>query len=171
MRGSSTDAKRKLLRGISLLLVAALATIAARSIFAAGGDAPTDPWTAAQTVQPVAFAKELADSKPADKPTVVCVAPHALYLGGHIPGALYHRAGSTPEGIADLKKWAQPVPRSTNIVIYCGCCPMERCPNLRPAFVALRDMGFTHVRALLIPTNFYTDWVKPGYPYEQSPAN
>ena len=30
---------------------------------------------------------------------------------------------------------------------------------------------FTHVRALLIPTNFYTDWVKPGYPYEQSPAN
>ena len=29
-------------------------------------------------------------------------------------------------------------------------------------------MGFTHVRALLIPTNFYTDWVKPGYPYEKS---
>ena len=31
--------------------------------------------------------------------------------------------------------------------------------------------SITHVRALLIPTNFYTDWVTPGYPYEKSPAN
>jgi hypothetical protein len=31
-------------------------------------------------------------------------------------------------------------------------------------------MGFTHLRALLIPTNFYTDWVKPGYAYEKSPV-
>jgi hypothetical protein len=170
MRGLKSNAVRKLLGGVAILIVAALATGAVRFLFGAAGDAQTDPWTAAQTVQPAALAKELADSKTADKPTVVCVAPHALYLGGHIPGALYHGAGSTPEGIEDLKKWAQPVPRSANVVIYCGCCPMERCPNLRPAFGALRDMGFTHVRALLIPTNFYTDWVKPGYPYEKSPA-
>jgi thiosulfate/3-mercaptopyruvate sulfurtransferase len=128
----------------------------------------SDPWTAAQTVQPAELVKELGDAKAAVKPTVVSVGPHALYSGGHIPGALYHGPGSTAEGIEDLKKWAAAVPRSTNIVIYCGCCPMERCPNLRPAFVALRDMGFTHLRALLIPTNFYTDWVKPGYPYEKS---
>jgi thiosulfate/3-mercaptopyruvate sulfurtransferase len=171
MRISRSEATRKLLSGFSLLLVAVFAAMTTHSIFAAAGDAPADPRTAAQTVKPAAFAKELAESKPADKPTVVCVAPHALYLGGHLPGALYHGPGSTPEGIADLKKWAQPVPRSTNIVIYCGCCPMEHCPNLRPAFVALRDMGFTHVRALLIPTNFYTDWVKPGYPYEKSASD
>jgi thiosulfate/3-mercaptopyruvate sulfurtransferase len=167
---SRSAAAGKLLSGVSLWLVLVFAAIAAHSIVAAASDAPADPWTAAQTVQPAALAKELAGSNPADKPTVVCVAPHALYLGGHIAGALYHGAGNTPEGIDDLKKWAQRVPRATHIVIYCGCCPMERCPNLRPAFVALRDMGFTHVRALLIPTNFYTDWVKPGYPYEQSPA-
>jgi hypothetical protein len=51
--------------------------------------------------------------------------------------------------------------------VYCGCCPLEHCPNLRPAFEALRAMGFTHLRALLLPTNFYTDWVKPGYPVEK----
>jgi thiosulfate/3-mercaptopyruvate sulfurtransferase len=162
---------KTLLGAILLVLIAALTTGSARSLFGATGDAKTDPWATAQTVQPAALAKELSDAKAADKPTVVCVAPHALYLGGHISGALYHGPGSTPQGIADLKKWAQPVSRSANIVIYCGCCPMDHCPNLRPAFVALRDMGFTRVRALIIPTNFYTDWVTPGYPYEKSPAN
>jgi thiosulfate/3-mercaptopyruvate sulfurtransferase len=159
-----------LLYGISLLLVVAAATGAARSLFAAAADAPTDPWTTAQTVQPADFAKEVADAKSAGKPTVVCVAPHVLYEGGHIPGALFHGPGSTAQGIDDLKKWAQPLPRSANVVVYCGCCPLDHCPNLRPAFVALKDMGFTHIRALIIPTNFYTDWVKPGYPYEKSSA-
>jgi thiosulfate/3-mercaptopyruvate sulfurtransferase len=133
-------------------------------------DSQSDPWTNAQTVQPAQLAKELGDSRLADKPTVICVAPHVLYEGGHISGALFHGAGSTQPGIDDLKKWAQSVSRSANIVIYCGCCPLEHCPNLRPAFVALRDMGFTHLRALLIKTNFYTDWVKPGYPTEKTLA-
>jgi len=90
-----------------------------------------------------------------------------LYTGGHIPGALYHGPGMNAQGIDDLKKWAQDVPRSANVVVYCGCCPLDRCPNLRPAFEALRAMGFTHLRALLLPTNFYTDWVKPGYAVEK----
>jgi hypothetical protein len=170
MRLSKPYTTRKLACGIGVLLVALLATPAGRTIVVAS-DRLVDPWTPEQTVQPAALAKELADSKPTDKPVVVCVAPHALYLGGHIPGALYHGAGSTPEGIDDLKKWAQPLARSANIVIYCGCCPMDHCPNLRPAFTALRAMGFTHVRALLIPTNFYTDWVIPGYPYEKPPGD
>jgi thiosulfate/3-mercaptopyruvate sulfurtransferase len=166
------SSRRDFLRGTALLLPAAFAGVAAAwPVFADAADAPAGPWTAAQTVQPAALAKELADAKLADKPTIVCVAPHTMYIGGHINGALYHGPGSKPEGIDDLKKWAQSVLRSTNIVVYCGCCPIDRCPNLRPAFVALRDMGFTHMRALIIPTNFYTDWVKPGYPYEQSAAN
>jgi hypothetical protein len=171
MHALNLDSSRKLLFGILIVFIAALTIGSARSRPSPAADAQADPWTAAQTVQPADLAKELSDAKGAGKPTVVCVAPHVLYEGGHIIGALYHGAGSTPQGIDDLKKWAQPVPRSANIVIYCGCCPMDHCPNLRPAFVALRDMGFTHVRALIIPTNFYTDWVKPGYPYEKSHGN
>jgi thiosulfate/3-mercaptopyruvate sulfurtransferase len=165
-----SDPAKSLLCGTVILFIASLTAGSARSLPDAAGDAQADPWTPAQTVKPAELAKELSDSKAADKPTVVCVAPRALYSGGHITGALYHGAGSTPQGIDDLKKWAQPVSRSANIVIYCGCCPMDHCPNLRPAFVALRDMGFSHLRALIIPTNFYTDWVTPGYPYEKSPA-
>ncbi len=126
----------------------------------------SDPWTAAQTVQPAALAKEIADLNSSKRPIVVCVAPHVLYAGGHIPGALYHGPGKDAQGIDDLKKWARSVPRSTNIVVYCGCCPLDRCPNLRPALSALQAMGFTHLRALILPTNFYTDWAKPGFPVE-----
>jgi len=53
-------------------------------------------------------------------------------------------------------------------VIYCGCCPLERCPNIRPAFVALRQMGFTNVRVLLLPNSFEADWAGKGLPYEKS---
>jgi len=170
MRGLKSDTVKALLAGILVVVLGGLIAGAARFLFGAATDSPSDPWTAVQTVQPADLAKELSDSKGAGKPKVVCVAPRALYEGGHITGALYHGPGSTAQGIDDLKKWAQPVPRSANIVIYCGCCPLDHCPNLRPAFVALRDMGFTHLRALIIPTNFYTDWVKPGYPYDKTPA-
>ena len=132
-------------------------------------DAPADPWTSTQTVQPEDFVKELGETKaPAgQRPVVACVGFHILYEGGHIPGASFHGPGSKEEGIADLKKWAQGLPRSANVVIYCGCCPIVRCPNLRPAFTALRDMGFTHLRVLLLPQNFATDWAGKGYPVEK----
>jgi thiosulfate/3-mercaptopyruvate sulfurtransferase len=170
MRAMEIGGRREFLRSISLLVPAAFVPLVTRRALAAG-DAPVDPWSASQTVQPADFAKELADAKSGDQPTVVCVAPHAMFIGGHIHGALYYGPGGSADGIADLKKWAESEKRSTNIVIYCGCCPMERCPNLRPAFVALRDMGFTHVRALVIPANFYTDWVQPGYPYDKPAAS
>jgi hypothetical protein len=132
-------------------------------------DAPSDPWTAAQAVQPEDFVKELGETKApaAERPIVACVGFHVLYVGGHIPGASFHGPGSKEDGLADLKKWAQGLPRSANVAIYCGCCPMARCPNLRPAFTALRDMGFTRLRVLLLPTNFATDWAAKGYPVEK----
>jgi len=119
-----------------------------------------DPWTIAQTVEPAALVKELASS---NKPVVACVAPRFLYEGGHIPGASFHGPASTPQGLDDLKKWASTIPKSTNLVVYCGCCPLSHCPNLRPAFEALHAMGFSHLRVLLLPTNFYTDWASKGY--------
>jgi rhodanese-related sulfurtransferase len=126
-----------------------------------------DPWTPAQTVEPAALAKEIAASNATSKPAIACVGFRVLYEGGHIPGASYHGPARTDEGLADLKKWADGLPRTTNIVLYCGCCPLTHCPNLRPAFAALRDMGFTHLRAVIMPTNFATDWADRGYPVEK----
>ena len=125
------------------------------------------PWSASQTVLPKALAAELSTNEQSRKPIVVCVGFHPLYEGAHVPGASFHGAASTPKGIADLKDWAQSVPRAANVVLYCGCCPLERCPNLKPAFVTLRDMGFTNLRVLLLPNDFNTDWIEKGYAVEK----
>jgi len=126
-----------------------------------------DPWGLSETVEPADLVKELSDPIPANRPTVVYVGPRFLYDGGHILGASFHGPGSREDGIADLRKWAQGLPRAANVVLYCGCCPLERCPNLRPAFVAMHDMGFTHLRVLLLTHNFATDWAAKGYPVEK----
>jgi hypothetical protein len=142
------------------------ATIAAQSSTAKPQAQRPDPWTSDQTVDPATLVKEI--SGPANqRPTVVSVSPHALYLGGHIPGAVYEGPGFSAAGIESLKQWAGRLPRSTNLVVYCGCCPLVHCPNLRPAFRALQSMGFTHLRALILPTYFYTDWYAKGYPTEK----
>ena len=127
----------------------------------------TDPWTVSETVTPADLEKESNNPDPAKRPIVACVGFKFLYDGGHVPGASYHGPGSKPEGLADLKTWAQSLPKSSNVVLYCGCCPLERCPNLRPAFTALHDVGFARLRVLLLPTNFATDWAAKGYPIEK----
>lgn len=126
------------------------------------------PWTAAQTVQPAEFAEELSAATSKTKPTIVCVGFHALYEGAHIPGASFHGATSTAQGLDNLKDWAKPLSRSANIVLYCGCCPLAHCPNISPAFIALRDMGFTRLRVLILPSDLNTDWIAKGYPVEKA---
>ena len=124
-----------------------------------------DPWTTQQTVQAADLAKELSSGKAA--PTVLFVGYQRLYGAGHIKGAEFHGSGGSAEGLAEIKKWGEPQSRKTNLVIYCGCCPMERCPNVGPPFLALREMGFTKMRVLILPTSFAVDWADKGLPYER----
>jgi thiosulfate/3-mercaptopyruvate sulfurtransferase len=131
----------------------------------------SDPWSDAQTVQAPGLVKELAESKGSAKPTVVCTGFRPLFAGAHVPGAVFHGAAQSEQGLADLKKWAQGIPRDANLVIYCGCCPMAHCPNIRPAFQALQEMGFTRLRVLVLPHDFATDWVDKGYPVEKGSAH
>ena len=146
--------------GIAALLAAACALLA---FTATSTHADTDPWTKAQTVQPADLVKELAN--PNGAPTVICVGFRRLYSAAHIQGAQYHGTAGNDEGLKELTAWAAEIPRSTNLVIYCGCCPMERCPNIRPAFKALQELGFKNLRVLLLQQDFATDWVDKGFPY------
>jgi hypothetical protein len=131
----------------------------------ASPQADSDPWTKVQTVQPADLVKELGNSKNA--PTVAFVGFKRLYSAGHIRGAQYHGTAGSEEGLKELTTWASGIPRSTNLVIYCGCCPLERCPNIRPAFKALHGLGFKNLRVLLLPQDFATDWVDKGFPYDK----
>jgi hypothetical protein len=118
-------------------------------------------------VTPADLVRELAGASGTDKPVVVCTAPAFLYRVGHIPGAVFHGPASSPDGLNSLTTWAQTLPHSSDLVIYCGCCPLRDCPNLRPAYTALTDLGFSRVRVLILPDSFRSDWVDRGYPVSQ----
>ena len=120
-----------------------------------------------QLLQPADLARELASASADSRATIIYVGFRTLFAGGHIPGATFHGSASTEQGLANIKKWAASLPRTTNLVIYCGCCPFERCPNIRPAFALLREMGFTHLRVLELPTSFAADWAGKNYAIEK----
>jgi len=133
---------------------------------ASQGDS-ADPWTSAQMVEPAALVKELAAPAKA-RPLVVCVGFDFLYQAAHVPGSVFYGPAREAAGLQRLKDAAQNWPRDRDIVIYCGCCPFSHCPNARPAFAALKQMGFRRLRVLDIEHDFRTDWLKQGYPAEQS---
>ncbi|HUX66126.1 MAG TPA: rhodanese-like domain-containing protein [Terriglobales bacterium] len=133
---------------------------------AAGAAAKTDPWSAGQVVQPAGLVHSLSAALPA-QPLVICVGFQVLYQGGHIAGAQYAGPASTAAGRQALRRAVEKLPRNQAIVLYCGCCPWQKCPNLRPAFGTLQRMGFTHVRVLELAHNFRTDWAGRGYPTRQ----
>jgi 3-mercaptopyruvate sulfurtransferase SseA len=121
---------------------------------------------ASALVQPAALHHELEASPHGS--LVLQVGSRMLFDEDHIPGAVYAGPASTPEGIEALRARVTPLARSRAIVLYCGCCPWDHCPNIAPAWSLLRGMGFTHVRVLFIAHNFGTDWVSKGYGVERS---
>jgi hypothetical protein len=99
---------------------------------------------------------------------VLQVGSRVLFEQAHIAGAEYAGAGSQAAGLKQLQGRVAPLQRKTFIVLYCGCCPWNRCPNIAPAMKLLRDLGFTRVKALYLADNFGADWADKGYPVERS---
>ena len=116
-------------------------------------------------IEPDALAKILQGSK-GEKPVVLHVGFKNFYAQAHIPGSDYAGPGSTPEGLELLRQRVSSLQRKQLIVLYCGCCPWDKCPNIQPAFDSLKQMGFTRVKALYIADNFKANWVDKGYPVE-----
>jgi hypothetical protein len=54
--------------------------------------------------------------------------------------------------------------RNAPLIIYCGCCPFTKCPNIRPAFAQMQKMGFSNIKLLNLETNLKTNWIAKGYP-------
>ena len=126
---------------------------------------PSDPWQANQLLKPEELARSL--SATGGKPLVICVAFPVLYQGGHIAGAKFAGPGSKPEGLQALKRVVKGLPPDQQIVLYCGCCPWQKCPNIRAAFRAMQEWGYKNVKALYLPTNFRQDWIARGFPIEK----
>jgi len=119
----------------------------------------------AQLIQPDEL-NRLLRAHGEEKPLIMQVGSHMMFTQAHVPGAEYAGPGSQAEGLARLRGRVASLPRTTFIVIHCGCCPWNRCPNVGPAYNLLHEMRFTRVKVLYLAQNFGDDWVSKGFPVD-----
>jgi hypothetical protein len=121
---------------------------------------------APKLIQPEELARILQSPK-GGSPLIFHVGYRVLYQQAHVPRSEYIGPVSEPEGIQRLRRRVQALPRTQYIVVYCGCCPWSKCPNINLAYNELRALGFRNVKLLYIADNFGKDWVDKGYPVDK----
>ena len=115
-------------------------------------------WTESDLMQPAELASVINDPHAA-KPLI-----YNIGVTENIEGAIKLGAASEKGNLKLLRNALSKVPVSATVVVYCGCCPFAKCPNIRPAFTMLKDMGFINAKLLNLSTNLKTDWINKGYP-------
>ena len=147
-------------RSLLLLVIFATAAVALASL-AFAYQAGLIP--ASRLISPDDLVKILQSGK-SEKPLMIQVGSHVLFTQAHIPGSEYIGPASNERGLVSLRKRVESLPRNRFIVLYCGCCPWDHCPNVKSADDALHALSFTNVKILYISNNFGADWVEKGYP-------
>jgi len=121
-------------------------------------DTTGEPWTKEQLMEPSALAQMLNDTS--------AKVPLILDIGsfGGIKNSIRIGPAREKANVEKLRQYLSNQPKDADIVIYCGCCPFNDCPNIRPAFNVLKEMEFTNAKLLNLPRNLKTDWSDKGYP-------
>ena len=119
-----------------------------------------EPWTDKQLKDPAVLAAAIADAK-TPKPVIFNIGPVQ-----QIKGAIDIGPASKSANLEKLKQQLAKLPKDKEVIIYCGCCPFSRCPNVRPAFELLQKMKFKNGKLLNLPSNLKDDWISKGYPLE-----
>lgn len=107
---------------------------------------------------------QILQTSASEKPVILQIGSHVLYAEAHIPKSEYVGAAGESAGLQALRERVKRLDKNQQLVIYCGCCPWDHCPNIRPAYQELRALGFTRIKVLYLAENFGTDWVSKGYP-------
>lgn len=146
---------------ISILLFLFVITVSATasSLFSPQGQG--DPWTQQQLLAPADLAKTLNNPN-SSKPVIYSIGMQAI-----IKGSIDIGPAMRAENLNVLKQKLTKLAKNTQIVVYCGCCPFERCPNVRPAMELLKSMQFTNYKLLNLPQNIKVDWIDKGYPLSE----
>jgi hypothetical protein len=120
-----------------------------------------EPWTNDQLMEPSVLASLI--NNPSQKQPVI------LDIGnfGGIKNSVRVGPAYLKTNLDKLRETAGKYSKDESIVIYCGCCPFKDCPNIRPAFSLLMEMGFKNAKLLNIPRNLKTDWADKGYPMDR----
>jgi thiosulfate/3-mercaptopyruvate sulfurtransferase len=120
-----------------------------------------EPWKQEQLMKPEELAKVLNDGDKKNDPVIFNIGP-----SGAIKGSIEIGFVNDSKGIKKLESNLKNLSKDQFIVLYCGCCPFEHCPNIRPAFDLLNKKGYKNHRLLDLPKNLKVDWIDKGFPME-----
>lgn len=120
------------------------------------GPLQNNPWTANELLQPGILAQMINNKKK--------VRIYNIGVVQDIKGATNVGAASKQESLQKFAQALKTAPKDEMIVVYCGCCPFDKCPNIRPAFQLLKAQKFSKPYLLNLSTNLKTDWIGKGYP-------
>ena len=113
-------------------------------------------WTSKQLIEPSELSSVL---KTKNAPVIFSIGPAAT-----IPNSIEIGMVKDKANLDKFKKQLSVLAKQTKIVVYCGCCPYDHCPNVRPAIDVLNEMKFTNYKLLDLPHNIKTDWIDKGFP-------
>jgi hypothetical protein len=51
----------------------------------------------------------------------------------------------------------------SEVVVYCGCCSSDNCPNVEPVILELKRMGFKNVKGLYFSEGYLPEWHAKKY--------
>lgn len=112
-----------------------------------------------EQIMPTAELAEKIKSAAKDAPVVFNVGPM-----DNIKSAVFVGRATSATFTDQLKRELNMVPKTTTVVVYCGCCSFSSCPNLKPAFDAVVALGYKNARVLDLPEGIKPDWVAKKYP-------
>ena len=145
-----------------ILLVSLLAIVTLTlTVHSFSNQGENEPWSEKQLMNTADLAKIVSDSS-AKKPYIYSIGPAGMILYSTATGD-----AKETENLERLKVQLSKLPKDADIVIYCGCCPFDKCPNIRPAFKLLNEMKFTNHKLLNISQNLKVDWIDKGYPMNE----
>jgi hypothetical protein len=117
-----------------------------------------EPWKASQLIAPSELAHTLQTAS--SRQFIV----YSIGPGAVIKNSIDIGPTQQEENLQKLEAQVRSLPKDAPIVIYCGCCPFNKCPNIRPAFTLLNNLHFTNHKLLNIPQNIKANWIDQGYP-------
>jgi thiosulfate/3-mercaptopyruvate sulfurtransferase len=143
-----------------IILLLAITTTTFASCFSSS-QGQNEPWTQQQLLAPTDLAKTLNNPK-SPQPVIFSIGMQAIIKGSIDIGPVM-----MAENLNVLKQKLSNLPKNAQIVVYCGCCPFSRCPNIRPTMELLKNMQFTNYQLLNMPQNVKVDWIDKGYPMNE----
>lgn len=109
-------------------------------------------------MDPAALAKQLANTSAA-QPVILNVGSMPLIKNAQSGGICY-----SEDNLKEFKEKVSKIDKNAEIIIYCGCCKLETCPNVKLPYNYLTSNGYVNFKILNLPVGLYEDWTSKGYP-------